>query len=102
MNKKNTETSNDSLHTQCLFDVKHFQIKGQDRVCGNTSLCLAAVGQMRRDCDFALATNCHAHDANVPAFDDFAGAELECKWFAFFVCCNKAESVSMLSDHKRL
>lgn len=40
---------------------------------------------MSRDRDSALAADGHAGDTNVPALDDFAGAELEGEGLAFLV-----------------
>ena len=43
---------------------------------------LAAIGQIGRYGERSLAAHFHVLDANVPAFDDLAGAEAKAKWLA--------------------
>jgi len=68
-----------------LMYLKHLDVEYQRRVRWDTREGFAAVGQASWDGDSSCAADGHACDADIPAFDDFAGAEGEGEWFAFLV-----------------
>ena len=81
--KVSVGTDKNSIYLQAL-DIEH-----ELRVRRNARHALATVPEARRNSDSPLAADGDAFDANVPALDDFAGAELEGEGLALFVCwCN--------------
>lgn len=60
-----------------LFDLEQLDIKGQGAVGGDARQALRAVGQVGGNRQAALATDGHADNADIPALDDLALANLE-------------------------
>ena len=74
-----TDVASHSLHGQTL-DVEH-----ELRVGRNAGHALVAVGHVRWDGELALAAGGDALEADVPALDDLAGADLDCKGLPLLV-----------------
>ena len=70
-----------------LVDRDALHVEHEIRVGLNARRGLFAVAEVCRNSDAPLASNLDAFDSDVPAFDDFAGAELECKGLALLVRC---------------
>ncbi len=68
-----------------LVYLKHLDVEYQGRIRWDSRKGFAAVGQASRDGYSSLAADRHACDANVPALNDFTGAEGEGEGFALFV-----------------
>ena len=78
------------------MNLQKLDLEDQRRIGGNVGHGFAAVGKMRGNGDAAFTTDAHAGDANVPAFDDFAFAQLEAKRLAFLICWWKIKTSSMV------
>lgn len=82
-----------STFVVCLLDLQELDVKDQRAVGGNAVQLLGAVGQVRGDCQAALAANGHADNTDVPAADDLALADAEGEGGALLVGCLGAELV---------
>lgn len=72
-----------------LFNFQQLDVENKCGIGGNTRQGLLSVCKAGGNSDTALTTGSHAGDTNIPAFDDFSFAELECEGLAFLVCYKK-------------
>lgn len=92
------QTTISNRKQQHLLHAQDFEVEDELRVWRNLRWCtLAAIAETRRNGQPSLPAHSHAHDANIPAFDDFAGSELEAERFALLVCY-QGRCVSMQSE----
>lgn len=68
-----------------LFDLQQLDVEYQLAVGRYAGHGFAAIGQVSRDGKPALASDRHAHDANIPSFDHFAAASRKAERLSFLV-----------------
>jgi hypothetical protein len=68
-----------------LVDGNALDVEDELRVGGDAGYRLAAVCELGGDAETTLAAGLHAEDADVPALDDLADAELEAERLALLV-----------------
>lgn len=81
-----------------LLDLQRLDIEDERGVRRNVAHVLAAVGEVRGNGDSPLAANLNALDADLPALDDFTGAQLEAEWLALLVRVEDFAAVFQLAD----
>lgn len=74
-------------HMDTLLDLKKLNVENERAVRRDARQGLAPVGQVGGDGQAALATDRHTDNADVPALDDLALAELEGERRALLVGC---------------
>lgn len=76
-------------HETRLLDLKKLDVEDESAVAGDAREGLAAVRHAGGDRKAPLAADGHAKDADVPALDDLALADLEAERLALLVGCAK-------------
>lgn len=76
-----------SLEVDRLLHLEELNVEDQRAVGRDARKALAAVGEVGRNRQTALATNGHASNADIPALDDFTLSELKGEWGTLLVCC---------------
>lgn len=83
----NSETDTIFHKENLSLDLKHLDVEDELGVWWDVRWCTSAtVTKVSWDGDTTFTTDSKTGDTNIPALDDFTGAELELEWLSLLVC----------------